>query len=137
MIDLPIEDKVSKETLAAIGLLMTRCCAIERALTLQLVRASVLNHNAQNYLVPFMVVSGMTVPTMLGLLKSVIRLRFPGHADEFDKLADQLRNAFANRRDTIAHKVWAAGSKPDRIKVWQIRTVGKIEFDTYEPCLSG
>jgi hypothetical protein len=32
---------------------------------------------------------------------------------------------------TVAHKMWAAAWKPDRIKVWDVKTVGSLKIETH------
>lgn len=75
--------------------------------------------------VPLVLTTGMSSQTLIGILKTLARMRFPEDADQFDKLADKLRKA-NGQRDVYAHAVWIAGPKPGTIEPMLAKTVGSL-----------
>jgi hypothetical protein len=124
----------TQETLAAVGDVITTWSALEAGLTQHLVHlVSYKFHSDESYLNAFLLVTGMSVETMLGLLKTLVRMEYsPVAADDFDRLANCVSDAYKNRRNKVAHKMWGAGSKEDRLKVWDIKAVGTFKMDSYE-----
>lgn len=130
---LPIEDRVDKEVFAAIGLAITTWSAVERALALHLMHLLRAERaSSEDSLAAFAVTHGMDVRTLLGLMKSIVGVRFPAYATEFAEMADNLSEAFTKRRNILAHSAFGIGKKSDRIAVYVIRTVGKMEADEYD-----
>jgi hypothetical protein len=129
---LPLEDRIDQEVFAGIGLAIVMWSAIERVMGLyvmELLRSK--KYSSDDEVAAFLVTTGMDVRTLIGLLRSLVKLRFPSHRTEFDKIADALDNAYTKRRNILAHRAFAAGKSPDRIKVYDI-FVSKIEAHTRE-----
>ena len=75
---------------------------------------------------------GMKIDTVLGLLKTLVRLNAPKIADEFDTAADALRTSFTKKRDVLAHNAFGmVKGKRDRILAYRIKTVGKLEWTNH------
>lgn len=107
--------------------------AVERALGLHLMRIMRAKEmTGTDEIAAFVVTTGMDARTMLGLLKSLVAVRFLDYAAEFNKLADCLLSAFSKRRNVLAHRAFAPGSQPDRIKVYDIVTVGQLKGSSRE-----
>lgn len=74
----------------------------------------------------------MKVDTMLGLLKSLVDVHYPAVAEQFNEAADALRASYTNKRDVLAHlAVTHLPGKPDRVKVFKAKTVGRFEISAY------
>ena len=130
---LPIESSVDKEVFAAMGLAIATWSAVERALALHLMRLlRAEKTSAEDEIAAFAVTTGMEVRTVLGLIRSLIGLRFPDHEEEFSNMAEGLADAYTNRRNILAHAAFAAAEKPDRIGVYSIQTVGKLKGSKYD-----
>ncbi len=125
---LPMEEHFSKDLLAAIGLAIVVWAAAERALgahLLRILRTQQMTPSDER--AAFIVTSGMEARTLIGLLRSLVLDRFPKHSKEFDKIADGLLSAYTKRRNVLAHNAFAIGKTPDRIKVYEIKTVGQLK----------
>lgn len=121
------------EVFAAIGLAITMWSAVERALAMHLMRLlRAEKFKSEDNVAAFAVSHGMEVRTVLGLLQSLVGIRFPNHKEEFAKLAEGLSDAYTNRRNVIAHRAFSPGAKPDRIGVYHIQTVGKMKAVNYD-----
>jgi hypothetical protein len=123
----------SDKALAAVGDAITSWSALEQALIHHLIHF--VSHEAQtdeSYLNTFLLVSGMSSETVVGLPKTFVRMEFPEAADTFDKLGNRINDASKNRRNTVAHKVWGPGSTEDKMKVWDIKTVGTFKMNRDE-----
>ena len=130
---LPIETSVDKEVFAAMGLAIATWSAVERALALHLMRLlRAEKTSAEDKIAAFAVTTGMEVRTVLGLMRSLVGLRFPDHEAEFAKMAEGLADAYTNRRNILAHAAFAAAEKPDRIGVYTLQTVGKLKGSNYD-----
>jgi hypothetical protein len=124
----PIRDDIGDELLSAIGLTIVTASAVHYAMTMQLLR--LINPKALPELdiTPIIITLGMKVDTTLGLLKTLMRLKSPNTADDFDRAADKLRASFSNKRDLLAHNTWKPGRKPKRVTAYQIKTVGRFRY---------
>jgi hypothetical protein len=124
---------LSQEILAAIGEALTSCSALEAALTRHLIHF-VAHHprTSDSYLNAFAITAGMHADTAVGVLKTFVRADFPNVANDFDELGDRIIKAHKSRRNTIAHKMWAPASQRDRVKVWDVKTVGTVKMETRE-----
>lgn len=130
---MPIEARIDKDVFAAIGLAIVTWSQLERAIGIQMMRVlRTQEMSPSDQLCAFVVTTGMDVRTMVGLLKSLVTVRFAEHADEFNKLADCILSAFTNRRNVLAHRAFGLGKKSNRIKVYDIVTVGQLKAKSHE-----
>ena len=130
---LPIENSVDKEVFAAMGLAIATWSAVERALALHLMRLlRAEKTSAEDRIAAFAVTTGMEVRTVLGLMRSLVGLRYPDHETEFAKMVEGLADAYKNRRNILAHAAFVATEKSDRIGVYTLQTVGKLKGSNYD-----
>ena len=128
---LPSQDHIDEGVFAAIGLAITTASAAHYAMAIQLLRV-VAPAGGDQIMDPTIITFGMKVDTLLGLLKTLIRIKKPDIADEFDAAADKLRACFSNKRDVLAHSAWRPTKKQDRIKVTKIKTVGSFAWSEHK-----
>jgi hypothetical protein len=128
---LPIQDKIDDGIFSAIGLVMVLTSQVHAAMAAHLMR---LMHTTDDKLRQnvMIVTYGMKIDTLLGLMKSLVRVNHETIADDFDKAADALRDSFTNKRDVLAHQATGINSKRGRISVARVKTVGKFDFSEYD-----
>ena len=72
------------------------------------------------------VTNGMTVRTIVGLLRSFVRLRFPHDETSFNKLLDKI-GKLERIRDALAHACWTrCEDDPEKIEPWLVKSVGGL-----------
>ena len=69
--------------------------------------------------------TGMSAQTLIGACRTLARIRAPEDADEFDKLADNMRKTFA-QRDLFAHCIWKPGKKRGTVIPELAKTIGSM-----------
>ena len=128
---LPAQDKIDDGIFSAIGLVMVTTSQVHAAMAFQLLR--LLYPADQKQTANAMVITfGMKVDTLLGLMKSLVGLHFSKIAIDFDAAVDVLRDSFTKKRDVLAHHAAGIATKPDRITVYKMKTVGKITLSKYD-----
>lgn len=73
------------------------------------------------------ITTGLKASTAIGLLRTLVKRRFPKEYNKFSKLCDALSKA-NQQRDTFAHAIWMEGKSPKTIKPYLIKTVGGFKL---------
>ena len=129
---LPIQEHVDDSVFAAIDLVIATASASHFAMSVQLLRILNPQGGMRGSLNPMVITLGMKIDTVLGLLKTLVRLNAPKIADEFDTAADALRTSFTKKRDVLAHNAFGmVKGKRDRILAYRVKTVGKLEWTNH------
>lgn len=130
MTSLPIQNTLKDDHLLAIGLVIAQWASLEALMTraiCDLIAGKSQSHDEN--VAPLMAVTGMGAQTKIGLLQTLVRLRFEPDADKFDKFAKKLRKA-QGKRDIIAHSTWSTGSNPGFVKPTGAKTIGTVRMLT-------
>lgn len=124
---MPRQHTLRREHLQAIGLLITEWAHAEFLFSDILARL-IAEPESKNTISSRATIAilGMDARVKLGLMKTIARMRFPEHADGFDKLIDEILS-IKKERDLIAHAVWEKGKSPGCIEPVGYRTVGKLK----------
>ena len=124
---LPLENELSKDQFAAIGLVVAEWGAIERSLLYILCGMIIPNAKQyEDYATALILATGMSYRTMLGMMLAMAKVYFPNDAKEFERLVDDLQNS-ADKRDIFAHSAWSKGKNPDSIACVQMKSVRGIK----------
>ena len=75
--------------------------------------------------------SGKNSRTTGGLLKGFVRVGWPEHAEEFERIVDGILRE-GKRRDIIAHAVWREGDRPDSVATISLRSVSSFRVQRNE-----
>lgn len=129
-----IENDISPEHLQAIGLIIATWSALEQIFfyELALLVAGPKITQLQDILPALILGTGMKPNTMLGLMRGVIEAKFKGEElMMFDKIRNKL-NHLSDRRDLIAHSVWAPGTRAGTIRTIKSKSVNKLSSEPHE-----
>ncbi len=128
MANLPIQKTLGDDHLRAIGIVIAEWASLEALMTQAI--CDLIEGKSRSYetnVAPIMAITGMHAQTKIGLLQTLVRLRFESDADEFDKFAKKLRKA-QGKRDIIAHSTWSRGAKPGFIEPKGAKTIGSVKI---------
>jgi len=75
-------------------------------------------------------VVGMGTKFMLGILRAVVRARFPDSADSFDKIANALEK-MGKARNAVAHAHWQSSERPRAIQTTYFNTMGRLRTEIH------
>ena len=122
------KSSLRKDYLQAIGLLVTEWASFEMILSSSLAHFITADSPSQSdSAAAWVVTHGMEARVKLGLLKSIVRLRWPDKADGFDRWADEVLSV-KKLRDLAAHSLWVKGTAKNHIRAVGMTTVGRLQF---------
>lgn len=108
----------------AIGQVIVACSALQQILSIGAVNLAIDDPPNFNPHVSVLT-TGMSAQTLIGVWRTLARLRELDDVDAFDKLADQIQKIY-RQRDIFAHCIFVPGKKPDTLIPQQVKTVGSL-----------
>lgn len=121
--DIPI---LSEEHYAAIGQVVVKAAVTQHLMAMAAFSLAANEASPWHEDIAYgVLITGMGAQTLVGMLKTLGRIRHEEDADEFDKLLDKINKAFS-RRDTFAHAAWARGKRPNSAQPLLAKTVGRL-----------
>lgn len=129
---LPLQDCVTDEHARGIGLVIAQWASAERLLTHAI--CDLMANRTVSYTddaADLIVMSGREARVLIGLVKSLVRFRFPDDADAFDKIADKLGKE-GKTRNIIAHGLWSEGKRPNSIVTYHPITLNNPRVERHE-----
>ncbi len=110
----------------AIGRVIVSCSALQHILSLGAFSLAVNDGQPWKHDIGVGVITmGMSAQTLIGIWRTLARIRAPDDADAFDKLANQIQKTFSHR-DIFAHCIWRRGKKPGTVIPELAKTVGSL-----------
>lgn len=110
----------------AIGHVIVSCSALQHILAIGAFSLAVNDREPWKHDIGVGVLTtGMSAQTLIGVWRTLARIRAPDDADSFDKLADQIQTTFSHR-DLFAHCMWRPGRKSGTAISELAKTVGSL-----------
>ena len=122
----PTKKVLSPAHYRAIGHVIVSCSVLQHILSLGAFSLAVNDSQPWKHDIGVGVLTmGMSAQTLIGIWRTLVRIRAPDDADEFDKLANRIQKTFS-QRDIFAHCIWSAGKKPGTVIPELAKTVGSL-----------
>lgn len=117
---------LTPEHYEAIGRVMTTTAALHQGMSVIAVCIATDSKRPWRDDLPVAVLTqGMSIRTLCGAMKTMVRIRYEDDAGDFDKLMDRILKIFAHR-DLFAHCMWEKGNKPDEVSPIKASTIGSL-----------
>lgn len=123
--DLPIEKLLTAEFRAAIGSLIAQFAGLEFAMTDA--ASQLIGNDVDSRLGSIVAINGMDIRVKLGVLKTLVELRFDEAAQaEFKKWHNEVEK-IAAQRHVAAHSFWMRGEEPGCYVSASFKTVSNFK----------
>src|SRR3546814_9355055 len=99
----------------AIGQVIVSCSALHHILSIGAFNLAINDGRPWEHDIGVSVLTtGMSAQTLIGVWRTLARIRAPDDADDFDKLTDQSQKTF-KQRDILAHCLSGPGQQPGTV----------------------
>jgi len=125
---IPLQDCLSDEHLAGIGLIVAEWAHVEQLLKMALCNLMDDSPAGSTRTRLFWVVTGMDVRATIGLIKTLTRIKISSEEQltRLDKILDGIER-LKQWRDIVAHATWHKGDRAGTTKPFGIKAMGKVK----------